>query len=72
MFAWVKVISTELIVNLNYILRIMETHSHTAVPVQLDPAKGLLGFHTSKDRVDELLAILENIPRPLTVLDSRP
>lgn len=54
----------------NFIKKIVDTHSHTAIPVQLDPNQGLLGFYTLKDKYDTLLSILENIPRPLKVLET--
>lgn len=54
--------------HINFILKIIETHCHTAFPVQLDPARGLLGLFTTRDQLDLLLEVLKNIPRPLKII----
>lgn len=54
--------------HINFIIKILETHSHLVIPVQLDPQKGYVGLHTPKDCLHELLIILENIPRPLVII----
>lgn len=56
--------------NINFILKIVETHSHLALPVQIDPSRGLLAFHTSKDQEKLLLDVLTGIPRPLVILPT--
>ena len=53
--------------NINFILKIFEAYSHLAIPVQLDPAQGLLGFHTPKDQQENVLEVLRNIPRHLEI-----
>lgn len=54
--------------DINFILKIVETHSHIAFAVQIEPHKGILGFHTTKDNQDELRMILESIPRHFKIL----
>lgn len=54
--------------DINFILKIIESYSHLTIPVQLDPAQGLLGFHTPKDQQKLLYSILDNIPRTLKIL----
>jgi len=54
--------------DINFVLKVVETHCHTALPVQLDPSQGLLGFHTTRNKSPELMSILEHMPRPLRVL----
>ncbi|WP_034421438.1 DUF4911 domain-containing protein [Thermanaerosceptrum fracticalcis] len=56
--------------HINFIIKILETHSHLTIPVQLDPQEGYVGLHTPKDRLQELLIILENIPRPLEIINK--
>lgn len=55
--------------HINFILRLLESHCHVAVPVQLNPSKGHLGFHTTKDCLPELINILHAIPRPLEIIN---
>lgn len=54
--------------DMNFIIKIVETYSHVALAVQIDPQNGILGFHTTKDQEDKLRAILNSIPRTLRIL----
>ncbi len=56
--------------HINFIIKILETHSHIAIPVQLNPKEGYLGLHAPKDMAQGLFLILENIPRPLKVINK--
>lgn len=56
--------------DMNFVLKVIEAYSHMALAVQLDPQNGILGFHTTKDSQNELLLILESIPRNLEFLHS--
>ena len=49
--------------NINFILKIIESHNHLTIPVQIDPTQGILGFHTPKDQQELLRQILLSIPR---------
>lgn len=53
--------------DINFVLKIIESHSHLVIPVQIDPAQGLLGLHTTKDQAALLNTILANIPRPIKI-----
>lgn len=56
--------------DINFVLKIVETHNHLALPVQLDPARGLVGFHTPADQRELLLQVLAAIPRSLEIIKS--
>lgn len=51
--------------HINFIMKIVESHCHTALPLQITPEKGVLAFLTTGDRLGELQLILNSIPRPL-------
>jgi len=55
--------------DLNFVLKILETHSHLVLPVQLDPAQGLLGLHIPSDQKDSVLQILVHLPRPIRIIE---
>lgn len=54
---------------LNFVLKILETHSHLVIPVQLDPGQGLLALHTPREHQDTVREILAHIPRPILIIE---
>lgn len=52
---------------IHYILRVIESYSHLAFPVQIIPSHGLIGLHTTKEQVPVLLEVLQNIPRKIKI-----
>lgn len=55
--------------DINYVLKIVETYSHLAFAVQLDPGQGIVGFHTTRDQEKTLLSVLASLPRKLQILE---
>lgn len=53
--------------HINFIMKIVESHCHTALPLQIAPDQGVLAFLTTHDKLDDLTNILSAIPRPLNV-----
>lgn len=54
--------------HINFIFKIVETHPHTAIPVQIDPELGIIAFHTTSSLESTLLSILESIPRSIKII----